>query len=108
MGTEFKGLVRARDPESSWDAAARQDLSRREQVKAAILTILLNHKNGLSDEQIADYYEAHRFAHPSIPAVTDQSLRTRRKALELEGKVHATGARIPTRHGATAAIWIAT
>jgi hypothetical protein len=107
MSTEFKGLVRDRDPESSWDAAAMQDASRVEQVKAAILTILLINKRGLSDEQIADHYEARRFAHPSMPAVTDQRLRTVRKALQLEGKVRATGERIATRHGATATVWVA-
>ncbi|WP_020077208.1 hypothetical protein [Cryocola sp. 340MFSha3.1] len=105
--TEFRGKVRDRDPEPSWDAAELQTEDRVARVQAGILAVLMNHPTGLSDEQIVDHYEAQRFLHPSLPNVTAQSLRTRRKALQVEGRVRATGRRVPTRHGATAAVWVA-
>jgi hypothetical protein len=100
----YTGKVRSRDPESSWDAAARQTESRVTAVQTGILAVLRRY-GPLSDEQIADRYEAMAWLDPDMPKATGSSLRTRRKELELAGRVTATGTRVRTRTGSTAMTW---
>ncbi|KRC60622.1 hypothetical protein ASE14_06425 [Agromyces sp. Root81] len=98
-------IARPHDPETSWDAAEQQTESRRDLIKAVIVTILKNH-GPCSDEEISDRFEAYRFVHPSVPNVTPQNLRTRRKELEVEGNVRATETRGRTRTGNTCHLWV--
>lgn len=99
----YGGNVRARDPETSWDAAALQTDTRAEQVKAVIVALLTTH-GPLTDEQLVDRYDAAVFMRDA-PAATPQNVRTRRKSLELDGVVRSTGSRARTRSGSTATVW---
>ncbi|UFS58919.1 hypothetical protein [Subtercola endophyticus] len=104
MSVEFKGKVRARDGEPSWEAAARQNDEKVDAVKDAIV-YLLNAYGKSTDEELVDLYEAYVFTNPSTPPVTPQSVRTRRHALLLEGRVVNTNERRRTRSGSTGAVW---
>lgn len=104
MNVEYAGRVRARDPETSWDAAARQDESKADLVEGVIATLLITY-GPLTDEELVDRFEAHAFMHTGVPRVTAQNIRTRRKALQLAGQVQDTGRRAPTRAGSTATVW---
>lgn len=99
----YSGKVRARDPETSWSAAALQTDTRAEQIKAVIVDLLMVH-GPLTDEQLVDRYDAAVFMRDA-PAATPQNVRTRRKALELDGRVRSTGRRARTRSGSTATVW---
>lgn len=108
MSVEYRGKVRSRptalDGEHSWDAAKLQTESRSSQIKAVIVELLTRY-GPLGDEELFDRYEAHRFMHGDVPAATPQNVRTRRHELHIEGRVSPTGSRVPTRAGATAALW---
>lgn len=97
-------IARPHDPETSWDAAEAQTATRRQLVQAAIVTLINSH-GPLSDERLVDLYEAHRFIHPSVPAATPQSIRTRRNELVVDGKVRAASKRGRTRTGSTCQLW---
>ena len=104
MGGEYRGAVRSRDPETSWDAAGLQDESKADLVKGVIVTLLKTY-GPLTDEELVDHFEAYTFMHAGVPRVTPQNIRTRRKALQTAGQVRDTGRRAPTRAGATATVW---
>lgn len=101
---EYRGKVRERDPEASWEAAARQTTQKVELIRSTICTLLGTH-GPMTDEQLVDRFEAYAWLNPSVPNVTPQSIRTRRKALNVEGLVRDTGNRGRTRTGNTATIW---
>ncbi|MFF2387845.1 hypothetical protein [Agromyces sp. NPDC058104] len=105
MGRTLAPIARPHDPESSWDAAEQQTPSRREIIKAVIVTLIKNH-GPMSDEEINDRFEAYRFMYPSVPAATPQNIRTRRKELEVEGLVRASDRRGLTRTGSTCQLWV--
>lgn len=107
MSGQFDGLVRDRNPETSWDAAARQTQEHRTAV-ASTIVILLSMHGPSTDEQIEDHYAEYIRTRPWITPVTPQSLRTRRKALWVEGRVRPTGEKQPTRSGSSAAVWALT
>lgn len=107
MAGTFNGLVRDRNPDTSWDAAAKQTTSKREALQAAI-RVLLATQGDLTDEQIADAYVEYQRTRSWLPLTTPQSLRTQRHALHVAGTVRDTGERRPTRAGSTAAVWTLT
>lgn len=101
---EFRGKVRDRDPETSWDAAALQTSDKLDRREADILALLAEHGE-MSDEQLYDRCTAFYDANPTTPRSTPQAVRTSRHALVLKGRIKDTGRRAPTRSGSTAAIW---
>lgn len=102
--TDLKGLVRARDLDTSWDAAARQDPKRRDLIAREILRTL--HVNGpMSDEQMWAHYEQRRTLAGHLPMTTPQAVRTIRHKLTLAGTVRDTGRRTRTLTGSTATVW---
>ncbi|TAM68156.1 MAG: hypothetical protein EPN48_11730 [Microbacteriaceae bacterium] len=104
VSTEYLGKVRTRDPLSSWEAASKQTTQRVDLVKVTIRALLAQY-GPMTDESLNDHYEAYRFMHASVPNVSEQSVRTRRKALQLEGLVRDTGRFGVTRRGNKAALW---
>ena len=103
-GGQFDGLVRDRNPDTSWDAAAKQTTSKREALRDAIRVLLATHGN-LTDEELADAYVDYQRGRDWLPMTTPQSLRTQRKWLEVNSVVRDTGERRRTRSGSTAAVW---
>jgi hypothetical protein len=102
--TTLRGLVRDRDIDTSWDAAARQYPKKREVIARVILNIL--HTQGaMSDERIWAHYEEMRKVGRGIPMTTPQAVRTIRHRLHYEGLVRDTGRRVRTQTGRTAAVW---
>jgi len=104
MTGQFDGIVRDRDPETSWDAAARQTDERVNHLQAAI-SVILGTRGPLTDEQLVDEYDAYRASRPRVLAVTPQSIRTRRHELHVAGKVRPTGQRRATRSGSSGTVW---
>jgi len=107
MGVEYRGTVRTRDPETSWDAAGHQDETKADLIKGVIITLFKAY-GPMTDETLVDRVEAYAWMHPGVPRVTPQNIRTRRKALQVAGQVQDTGRRAPTRAGATATVWAIT
>ena len=107
MAGRFDGIVRDRNPDTSWEAAAKQTFSKREALRAAI-RVLLATRGDLSDEQIADAYVEYQRNRTWLPLTTPQSLRTQRKWLVVQGVVRDAGERRRTRSGSTATVWALT
>lgn len=103
MPVDFRGKVRDRDPDTSWDAAELQTDQRISAVQAAIVTLL--ERCPSTDEDLVDTYEAQRFMDPEVPNVTPQSIRSRRNELHIAGRVVDSGIRGRTRTGRKAVVW---
>lgn len=100
--TLFDSVARARaaDPETSHAAAASissDDLSQQKKEILAVLSIY----GPLTDESMIEVY---RSAYPHS-TFTDQSLRSRRKSLERDGKVRFAGEWGRTNTGAKSRLW---
>jgi hypothetical protein len=104
MSLEYRGRVRGSNPDTSWDAAAKQTTSKVERVQGAILD-LLTRLGSQTHESLVEAYQGAAFLDDSIPDVTPQSIRTRARALATAGRIVDTGERRPTKAGATAAVW---
>lgn len=101
---DYAGTVRARDPESSWEAADQQTRSKSQMVRDRIVELLAEH-GPMTDEQIYDRYKAMMALATGWPMATPQSVRTRRKELELAGKVRWTGLRGRSQYGNPSNEW---
>lgn len=104
MTGQFDGLVRDRNPETSWDAAAKQTEGQVTAVASTIVVLLSMHGPS-TDEEIEAHYAEYVRTRPWISPVTAQSLRTRRKGLWTAAKVRPTGEKRPTRSGGSAVVW---
>lgn len=85
-------------------AAAAQSLEKRSIVLSAVLTIIRN-SSPVSDEEIAERYEASRWLDATLPDVSESSLRTRRAEAVRQGLVRDTGKRGTTKRGSSCVLW---
>lgn len=85
-------------------AAAAQSLAKRSIVMSAVLTIIRN-SAPISDEEIAERYEASRWLDVSLPDVSESSLRTRRAEAVRQGLVRDSGQRGTTKRGSSCVLW---
>lgn len=85
-------------------AAAAQSLEKRSTVMAAVLTIIRN-SAPISDEKIAEHYEASRWLDATLPDVSESSLRTRRAEAVRQGLVRDSGQRGTTKRGSSCVLW---
>jgi hypothetical protein len=108
--TDYRGKVRARDRETSWEAASRQTDGKREQIQRRIYATLEQY-GPMTDEQLwlaigSDQYGVRRADGREVfSKTTPSSVRTRRHELELLGWVTATDERRPTLAGSPAVVW---
>lgn len=85
---------------------ADQTLSRaaKERVAAAI-TVILSEHGPLTDDQIVELYAEQLNAHPSVPRVTPQRIRTARSALVHAGQVRDANLLAYSKLGHRATAW---
>lgn len=76
----------------------------KERVAAGVMVVLSEH-GALTDEQIVEKYHARAAAHPSIPHVTAQRIRTARAKLVRTGRVRDAGLLAHSRLGNRATAW---
>lgn len=100
----YEGKVRARNPDTSWDAAARQTETKIEALRRTIVFLLAT-GGDMTDEGLVDAYAELRETRPELVDATPQSIRTRRHEALVDGRVRDTGRRARTRSGSTGAIW---
>lgn len=102
---EYKGIVRTRDPETSWFAASQQTKSRSAILRADIHWILTV-VGPLNDSEIVARYDAAQMLDPlRYRNATPQSVRTRRHELEVVGLVADTDTKRPSEHGGPSTVW---
>lgn len=102
---EYKGIVRGRDPETSWFAASQQTKSKSAVLRDDIEWIL-RIAGPLNDTEIMDRYDTAQLYDPMrYRTATPQSIRTRRHELEVKGVVVATGTKRPSEHGGPSTVW---
>jgi hypothetical protein len=101
---EFRGKVRDRDPESSWEAAASQTRGKVSVVKTAVFALLA--APGHTDESLYAAYLAYCDGHSSMPRVSPQSVRTRRAELVQQGLVKDSGRLGRSERGNKSIIWV--
>ena len=94
----------ALDTGTSAAAAQRAAAKVRDRVRAVIITILREH-GAMTDEDIVDQYSRRAGAHPLVPVVTPQRIRTARHSLVLDGLVRDTNAIGFSRLGNRATVW---
>lgn len=103
--TDYRGKVRDRDPDTSWDAAAGQTRTKtwflREEVYA-----ILEHHGPMTDDELFAFRETLRSTRPDdhSPA-TPQSVRSRRSELHYLGRVVWTGDKRPSANGHPSNLW---
>ncbi len=85
-------------------AAAAQSAAKRSIVLSAVLTVIRNHAP-ISDEQIAEHWEAMRWLDAELPDVSESSLRTRRAEAVRQGLVRDSGRRGTTKRGSSCVLW---
>jgi len=91
-------LARSSDPSTSHEAAGSLKAVKVTATRQAILKTLRDHRDGLSDEQIADAYNG--------PPASPSGLRTRRAELCEAGLVADSGRMTHTRSGRRTIVWI--
>lgn len=97
---EKQALARSIDPDTSWMAAMGISHESLTETQQRVLHIL--HQGGsLIDEEII---AAYRVTWPQS-LTTDQSIRSRRKELVVEGLVESSGERGETSHGGASIRW---
>ncbi|TQK19114.1 hypothetical protein FBY40_1605 [Microbacterium sp. SLBN-154] len=94
----------ALDSGTSLEAAALQTDARTSRVQAVIMSILAEY-GPQTDDEIVDRYNARAGAHPAVPTVTPQSIRTRRRELVVAGKVREADAFGFSKLGNRASVW---
>lgn len=94
----------ALDSGTSADAAEVTPAAVRDRVRAVVVTLLREY-GPLTDEEIADHYLARAGAHPAVPLVTPQRIRTCRHGLVVDGLVHDTQAFGFSKLGNRATVW---
>lgn len=111
---EYEGKVRARDPETSWDAAAKQTRGNTQRLQDELLALFETFGPMTDDELIERrkqyYLEAESVYDPNgtNPApfyATPQSIRSRRSELVTAGKVVWTGDKRTSNHGGPSRVW---
>lgn len=107
---EFRGLVRDRDPETSWTAANLQTHNKSQALHRDILWIL-NTAGPLTDDEIAARYLVLVTEWPMLYRwATPQSLRTRRREM-VDGRrgssvcVRDTGEKRDSANGGPSTVW---
>lgn len=101
---EYRGKVRGRDPEASWEAASLQAESKVSRVQGVVVS-LLDTYGPMTDEQLVEQYTAYAFMDSSVPNVTPQSIRTRRHEATIKGLVVNTGRHALSKLGNKATLW---
>lgn len=76
----------------------------RTRVRAAVIAIL-REAGALTDEQIVERFVARASAHPSVPRVTPQRIRTARAELVRDGRVRDAEMLAFSRLGNRATAW---
>jgi hypothetical protein len=104
--SEFRGLVRPRDPSSSWDAAGQQDEAKLGRVQTTIVALFQIH-GPMTDETLVERYTALESTDPDVQRASAQSVRSRRHELQVKGLVRDTGRQGRTTLGNAATIWAA-
>lgn len=94
----------ALDSGTSSDAGAQQSSRTRDRVRAVIV-VILREFGPLTDEELADQYLARAGAHPLVPLVTPQRIRTARHSLVLDGLAYDTGAIAFSKLGNRCTVW---
>lgn len=101
---ELPGMVRARDPETSWKAAERT-VGKRHAIRLYVMDLL--RRNGpLTDEELFLRY-SRAVARGDVPASSPQAVRTERSRLHVAGLVRDTGDRKTSTWGRSAIVWAA-
>lgn len=95
------------DTSTSSDAAESLARSNKERVAAAI-TVILSEHGPLTDDQIVELYTDQASAHPSVPRVTPQRIRTARSALVHAGQVRDANLLAYSKLGHRATAWTLT
>lgn len=85
--TEYRGKVRANDPNTSWEAASAQTPERVSRTKKAILLLLADGPR--TDDELSAAYSRLSTVEQDYKPVTPQAIRTSRHALEQAGLVTA-------------------
>ncbi len=94
----------ALDSGTSLEAAALQTNARTDRVKAVIMSVLAEY-GPQTDDEIIDRYNDRAGAHPAVPTVTPQSVRTRRHELVIAGQVREADAFGFSNLGNRASVW---
>lgn len=94
----------ALDTGTSAHAAALQTPTHTGYVKAAILGLFADY-GPMTDDELTDRYLDRAGAHPHVPLVTPQSIRTRRADLTREGRVRDQGMLGWSKLGNPATVW---
>lgn len=103
--TDFHGKVRARDPETSWDAAAEQTEEHVSRVQRSLYSLLVDY-GPMTDDELWKEWERHRsWSETLYPQVTQQRLRSARSELRTQGKVIDSGRKGVSPTGRAATIW---
>ena len=112
--TDFRGKVRAYDPDTSWDAAAAQTRTIEAQLKSEVLA-LLRDDGPMTDDELFDEREERRRQYirdgnnPSDTGIyrltSPQSVRSRRSTLTNAGRIRATGDKRPSNMGGPSNVW---
>lgn len=95
---ELAGKVRARDRETSWEAANAQANGKTAELQRRIYRLLLA-RGPLTDDQIRRLFRVDAVPH------TRSGVSTRRFELELAGWVKATDERRPSDAGKASTVW---
>ena len=95
---ELAGKVRARDRETSWEAASDQTNGKTAALQIHIFDILTR-MGPMTDDNIRRVLRANRISH------TRSGTSTRRFELELAGWVRATDQRRPSDAGKASTVW---
>jgi len=95
---ELAGKVRARDRETSWQAASAQTNGKTAALQVYIYN-LLYHYGPRTDDELRASLRMRDFAH------TRSGVSTRRSELELAGWVRATDERRPSDAGKASTVW---
>jgi hypothetical protein len=95
---ELRGKVRARDRETSWEAASKQTTTRTAALQVRIRDLLVA-RGPKTDEEIQEWLEFGGLK------VTGSGVRTRRHELELAGWVVATGDKRRGSRGSLMTVW---
>lgn len=102
MSTRTEPMALAAGTSSDADDALSP--AAKERVAAAI-TVVLSENGALTDEQIVEKYHNRAAAHPSVPRVTAQRIRTARAKLVRTGRVRDAGVVAYSHLGNRATAW---
>jgi hypothetical protein len=103
VSVDYHGLVRARDPGSSWEAAGQQNDVKIGRVTATILDLYKRFGPMIDEELCARYAEVEQ-SDPTVQRATAQSIRSRRHEAVVQSLVRDTRRHRPTSLGNPASV----